>query len=52
VVGSGPLLLCDTVWVSHLEKMLEIPSAQAFFWGLAERFTVVRYDKADITKQC
>jgi pimeloyl-ACP methyl ester carboxylesterase/DNA-binding CsgD family transcriptional regulator len=45
-MGSGPLLLCDTGWVSHLEKMLEIPSAEAFFTGLGERFSVVRYDKA------
>jgi pimeloyl-ACP methyl ester carboxylesterase/DNA-binding CsgD family transcriptional regulator len=46
VIGSGPFLLCDTGWVSHLEAMLGVPSVQAFFGALAERFSVVRYDKA------
>jgi len=46
VMGSGPMLLCDTGWVSHLEKMLEIESFRAFFAPLADRFTIVRYDKA------
>jgi pimeloyl-ACP methyl ester carboxylesterase/DNA-binding CsgD family transcriptional regulator len=45
-MGSGPFLLCETGWVSHLDVMLEIPSVRAFFEALAERFTVVRYDKA------
>lgn len=45
-MGSGPILLCDTGWVSHLEKMLEIESFRAFIAPLADRFTVVRYDKA------
>ena len=46
VIGQGPFLLCDTGWVSHLEKMLEIEWSRSFFAALAERFTVVRYDKA------
>lgn len=46
VMGNGPVLLCDTGWVSHLEKMLEMESVRAFFAALAERFSVVRYDKA------
>ena len=46
VIGQGPVLICDTGWVSHLEKMLEIEWSRSFFAALAERFTVVRYDKA------
>jgi pimeloyl-ACP methyl ester carboxylesterase len=46
VIGQGPFLICDTGWVSHLEKMLEIEWSRSFFATLAERFTVVRYDKA------
>jgi pimeloyl-ACP methyl ester carboxylesterase len=45
VIGQGPYLICDTGWVSHLEKMLEIESVRAFFAALAERFSVVRFDK-------
>jgi pimeloyl-ACP methyl ester carboxylesterase/DNA-binding CsgD family transcriptional regulator len=44
-IGHGPLLICDTGWVSHLEKMLEIEWSRSFFTALAERFHVVRYDK-------
>ena len=44
-MGKGPFLLCDTGWVSHLEHMLEIESVAAFFGALAERFSVVRFDK-------
>ena len=46
VIGHGPVLLCDTGWVSHLQHMLEIESYAAFFAALAERFSVVRFDKA------
>jgi hypothetical protein len=45
VQGSGPILLCDTGWVGHLEAMLEVPSFRAWLAALAERFAVVRYDK-------
>ena len=45
VMGEGPFLICDTGWVSHLEHMLEIESVAAFFRALAERFSVVRFDK-------
>jgi pimeloyl-ACP methyl ester carboxylesterase/DNA-binding CsgD family transcriptional regulator len=45
VVGAGPILLCDTGWVSHLEKMLNIDSFHAFFEALSTRFSVVRFDK-------
>lgn len=46
IMGNGPVLLCDTGWVTHLEKMFEVESVRAFFEALAERFSVVRYDKA------
>jgi pimeloyl-ACP methyl ester carboxylesterase/DNA-binding CsgD family transcriptional regulator len=46
VMGTGPVLLCDTGWVSHLEKMMAIDSFRGFFSRLSSRFTVVRHDKA------
>jgi pimeloyl-ACP methyl ester carboxylesterase/DNA-binding CsgD family transcriptional regulator len=44
-VGAGPPLLCDSGWVTHLLGQLELFSLAAFIDRLAERFTVVRYDK-------
>jgi pimeloyl-ACP methyl ester carboxylesterase/DNA-binding CsgD family transcriptional regulator len=43
--GTGPPLLCDSGWITHLNKQLELFSFGAFVAGLAERFTVIRYDK-------
>jgi pimeloyl-ACP methyl ester carboxylesterase/DNA-binding CsgD family transcriptional regulator len=43
--GSGPPLLCDSGWVSHVRRQLELFSFGSFVAGLAERFTVIRYDK-------
>ncbi len=43
--GTGPALLCDPGWVTHLRAQLELLSFGAFFARLAERFTVIRYDK-------
>ena len=43
--GSGPVLLCDSGWVTHLRRQLELFSFGPFVAGLAERFTVIRYDK-------
>lgn len=45
VTGSGPPLLCDTGWVTHLRGQLELFSFGTFMDRLAERFTVIRYDK-------
>jgi pimeloyl-ACP methyl ester carboxylesterase/DNA-binding CsgD family transcriptional regulator len=45
VAGSGPPLLCDPGWVSHVRRQLELFSFGPFMAGLAERFTVIRYDK-------
>ena len=44
-VGTGPALLLDTGWVTHLTGQLELFSFGAFTARLAERFTVIRYDK-------
>ena len=43
--GSGPALLCDSGWVTHLRQQLELFSFGPFVTALAERFTVIRYDK-------
>jgi pimeloyl-ACP methyl ester carboxylesterase/DNA-binding CsgD family transcriptional regulator len=44
-VGTGPALLCDTGWVTHLLRQPELSLFGSFLAGLAERFTVIRYDK-------
>jgi pimeloyl-ACP methyl ester carboxylesterase/DNA-binding CsgD family transcriptional regulator len=44
-VGTGPALLCDTGWVTHLLRQPELTEFGSFLAGLAERFTVIRYDK-------
>jgi pimeloyl-ACP methyl ester carboxylesterase/DNA-binding CsgD family transcriptional regulator len=43
--GTGPALLCDTGWITHLRAQLELFSFGDFTERLAERFTVIRYDK-------
>jgi pimeloyl-ACP methyl ester carboxylesterase/DNA-binding CsgD family transcriptional regulator len=43
--GAGPPLLCDSGWVTHLRGQLGLFSFGAFAERLAERFTVIRYDK-------
>ena len=43
--GSGPPVLCDTGWVSHLEVMWRGEAYRRFFERLAETHTVIRYDK-------
>jgi len=44
-LGSGPALLCDSGWITHLRGQLDLFSFGAFVGRLAERFTVIRYDK-------
>jgi len=44
-VGAGPPLLFDSGWVSHLRGQLQLYSFGPFVERLAERFTVIRYDK-------
>ena len=43
--GDGPALLCDSGWITHLRAQLELYSFGSFMERLAERFTVIRYDK-------
>ena len=43
--GAGPPLLFDSGWVSHLRVALELYAFGDFVGRLAERFTVIRYDK-------
>jgi pimeloyl-ACP methyl ester carboxylesterase len=45
VAGAGPALLCDSGWITHLRRQLELNSFGGFVEGLPERFTVIRYDK-------
>jgi pimeloyl-ACP methyl ester carboxylesterase len=42
--GSGPPLLCDTPWVSHLTYMWQGDAYRNFFEQLAA-LTVIRYDR-------
>jgi pimeloyl-ACP methyl ester carboxylesterase/DNA-binding CsgD family transcriptional regulator len=44
-LGAGPALLCDSGWITDLRAQLELLSFGAFVERLAERFTVIRYDK-------
>ncbi len=43
--GAGPALLVDSGWITHLRGQLELCSFGDFVGRLAERFTVIRYDK-------
>ena len=43
--GTGPPLLCDSGWITGLRAQLELLSYGSFIARLAERFTVIRYDK-------
>jgi pimeloyl-ACP methyl ester carboxylesterase/DNA-binding CsgD family transcriptional regulator len=45
LAGSGPPLLCDAGWVTHLGRQLELFGFGPFLAGLARRHTVIRYDK-------
>jgi pimeloyl-ACP methyl ester carboxylesterase/DNA-binding CsgD family transcriptional regulator len=45
VTGTGPALLCDSGWISHLREQLDLLSFGAFVDRLAGQFTVIRYDK-------
>jgi len=43
--GTGPPLLCDSGWITHLRAQLELLSYGTFIERLAGHFTVIRYDK-------
>ncbi|ONH26974.1 helix-turn-helix transcriptional regulator [Pseudofrankia asymbiotica] len=44
-MGSGPALLCDSGWITHLRGQLDLFSFGAFLERLARHFTVIRFDK-------
>ena len=43
--GTGPALVCDSGWITHLRGQLDLCSFGEFVERLGERFTVIRYDK-------
>ena len=43
--GAGPALLFESGWITDLRAQLELCSFGSFVERLAERFTVIRYDK-------
>jgi pimeloyl-ACP methyl ester carboxylesterase/DNA-binding CsgD family transcriptional regulator len=43
--GTGPALLFDTGWITHLRAQLSLFSLGEFIERLAEHFTVIRFDK-------
>jgi pimeloyl-ACP methyl ester carboxylesterase/DNA-binding CsgD family transcriptional regulator len=43
--GTGPPLLCDSGWITDLHGQLELFAYGDFVERLAERFTVIRFDK-------
>ncbi|HZR53094.1 MAG TPA: alpha/beta fold hydrolase [Streptosporangiaceae bacterium] len=45
VTGAGPALLFESGWITHLRGQLGLCSFGDFIERLAERFTVIRYDK-------
>lgn len=45
VLGSGPPLLLVPPWTSHLEVLWEIDGHRRFCTALAQRYTVVMYDR-------
>lgn len=45
IAGEGPPLVCAAWWVSHVESDWEAPGFRRFFTRLAQRCTVVRYDR-------
>ena len=47
-VGSGPLLVMAAWWTSHLELDWEDPGFREFVSSLAQRHTVVRYDRPGV----
>ncbi|WP_083401433.1 alpha/beta fold hydrolase [Pseudofrankia sp. EUN1h] len=44
-MGSGPALLCDSGWITHLREQLDLLSFGRFVERLAQHFTVIRFDK-------
>ena len=47
-VGEGPVLVLAAWWTSHLELDWQNDDFRSFILGLAERHTVVRYDRSGV----
>ena len=43
--GTGPALVCDSGWITHLRGQLDLCAFGDIAERLAQRFTVIRYDK-------
>lgn len=48
VRGSGPPLVAPAWWVSHLELDWQTPGVQRFWQGVAENYTLIRYDRLGV----
>src|SRR3954451_18306162 len=48
VSGDGPPLVAPAWWVSHLELDWKDPAFRAFWESVAERHTLVRYDRLGV----
>lgn len=43
--GDGPPLIAPAWWVSHLELDWQTPGVQRFWEGVADNYTLIRYDR-------
>jgi pimeloyl-ACP methyl ester carboxylesterase/DNA-binding CsgD family transcriptional regulator len=48
VRGDGPPLLAPAWWVSHLELDWQGPGVRRFWEGVAENYTLIRYDRLGV----
>jgi pimeloyl-ACP methyl ester carboxylesterase/DNA-binding CsgD family transcriptional regulator len=46
--GDGPPLVAPAWWVSHLELDWQSPGFQRFWHGVAEGYTLIRYDRLGV----
>ena len=48
VRGNGPPLVAPAWWVSHLELDWQSPSVRRFWEGVAQDYTLIRYDRLGV----
>lgn len=48
VAGNGPPLVRSAWWISHLQHEWESPSLRRFLESLAQRHTLIRYDRVGV----
>ena len=48
VRGDGPPLVAPAWWVSHLELDWQSPGVRRFWEGVAENYTLIRYDRLGV----